>query len=282
MFSKGESFSIGRMDNDGSHLRASKTDTVTWIGHTTVLVQLDGKNILTDPVWSTHAGPWNLIGAPRISDPGMALRDLPPIDIVLLSHNHYDHLDAYTMRELGRNETTKFFVPLGLKQWFAAERIGNVQEMDWWDSMRIGSLQITNTPAQHFSGRRWNDRNKTLWCSWCVGGKTKKFFFAGDSGYCPHFKEIGSRLGPFDLGLMPIGAYEPRRLMSPIHMDPEEAVQASLDVGARVVLATHWGSFKLTDERPDDPPKRMEQAVRARELPHENYWAFMLGETRSW
>jgi N-acyl-phosphatidylethanolamine-hydrolysing phospholipase D len=224
----------------------------------------------------------NRFGAPRLTPPGIALGDLPSIDIVLLSHNHYDHLDTDAVRELGKNPATKFFVPLGVKEWFADEGITNVQEMDWWDSRRVNGLHLTCTPAQHFSGRGLRDRNKTLWGSWCVEGKTKKFFFAGDSGYCAHFKDIGTRLGPFDLSLMPIGAYEPRRLMRPIHMDPDEAVRASLEVGARTMLATHWGSFKLTDERLDDPPKKMEEAVRVRNLPHENYWTFMLGETRKW
>ena len=282
MFSKGEAVSIGRMTNDGSHLRTAIDDTVTWIGHTTVLIQLEGKNILTDPVWSARAGPMNRFGPARLTPPGMALGDLPSIDIVLLSHNHYDHLDADAVRELGKNPATKFFVPLGMKEWFADEGITNVQEMDWWDSQSVNGLHHTCTPAQHFSGRGLSDRNKTLWGSWCVEGKTKKFFFAGDSGYSAHFKDIGTRLGPFDLSLMPIGAYDPRRLMRPVHMDPDEAVRASLEVGARTMLATHWGSFKLTDERLDDPPKKMEEAVRARNLPHEHYWAFLLGETRKW
>jgi N-acyl-phosphatidylethanolamine-hydrolysing phospholipase D len=282
MLSKGEAVSIASMENDGSHLRMAKDDTVTWVGHTTVLIQLEGKNILTDPVWASRAGPMNMFGPPRLTKPGIALTDLPPIDIVLLSHNHYDHLDALVIRKLAENGSTKFFVPLGMREWFTRAGIVNVQEMDWWESTRVLGLHIACTPSQHFSGRGVGDRNSTLWGSWCVEGKTKKFFFAGDSGYCAHFKEIGTRLGPFDLSLMPIGAYAPRQLMRAMHMNPDEAVQASLDVGARVMLATHWGSYKLTDERPDEPPKKMEEAIRARYLPHENYWVFMLGETRKW
>lgn len=284
MFTPAERVTVPSIPNDGAQFRAGHHhDTVTWIGHATVLVQMDGKAILTDPVWSRRAGPFARIGAPRISAPGVRLEDLPPIDCVLISHNHYDHLDVHAIEHLARNTLTEFFVPLGLESWMRDRGAVHVHELDWWAHTRVHGLNISCTPAQHFSGRGLTDRNATLWAGWSVEGRTRKLFFGGDSGYGPKlFKEIGVQLGPFDLALLPIGAYAPRHLMRPVHMDPAEAVQASLDLQARAVLGMHWGTFSLTDEKADDPPKRLEEAVRARNLPHEMYWTFMLGETRRW
>jgi N-acyl-phosphatidylethanolamine-hydrolysing phospholipase D len=284
MFSKTEPVNIPRIPGESAPFHADvHLDTVTWIGHTTVLVHMDGKNILTDPVWTHRAGPAKMIGAPRISDPGLRIEDLPAIDIVLISHNHYDHLDEDAVRRIAQaNPLATFLVPLGVGSWLRARDVLNVRELDWWENIRMYGLTLTCTPAQHFSGRGLGDHNKSLWATWSVEGKAKRLFFGGDSGYAPLFKEIGRRLGPFDLSLLPIGAYDPRTFMRPVHMDPAEAVQASLDLHARTMLATHWGTFLLTDERADDPPRKMEEAVRSRSLPHEHYWTFMLGETRSW
>lgn len=272
-----------RSSADASHHTEQSHDTVTWIGHSTALIELEGVTLLTDPVWSSRAGPLRQIGVPRLNPPGLDWEDLPQIDCVILSHNHYDHYDRDTIGVLAaRNPQTVFLVPLGMAYALRVQGVVNVHELDWWDAYRFKELTITCAPAQHFSGRTLGDRNRTLWASWSVAGRSKNVFFCGDSGYAPLFKEIGARLGPFSLVILPIGAYEPRLLMRPIHMDPAEAVQASLDLGADHMLGVHWGTFLLTDERPDDPPRRMEEAVRARGLAHEHFWTFFIGETRSW
>lgn len=282
LFFRPEPVVIPRIDNDGSWLRTSHGhDTLTWIGHATCLLQMEGTTILTDPVWARRAGPFTHLGSVRVSDPGLKLEDLPDVDMVVISHNHYDHLDRDAiMRLAARNSRTVFCVPLGLADWMRERGASVVREFDWWDEAVIDGLTVTCTPAQHFSGRGLADRNRTLWAAWSIKGKKKSVFFGGDSGYARFYKEIGQRLGPFDLAVLPIGAYAPRHLMRPIHMDPAEAVQASLDLEAHAMLGTHWGTFQLSDERADDPPKKMEEAVRSRNLAHEHFWTFMVGETR--
>ncbi|MBW7889042.1 MAG: MBL fold metallo-hydrolase [Bacteroidetes bacterium] len=282
LFSRAPKVDIPREYNDGSIYSLSKPYTVTWIGHSTVLIQMEGKNILTDPVWAENAGPLKFAGAKRVSEPGIELQKLPPIDIVLISHNHYDHLDQSSIEKLAdRNPKTKFFVPLRVRDWFEDKGIRNVEEFDWWEGTTFLGLKIICTPAQHFSGRWVNDRNQTLWCSWTVLGK-KKLFFAGDSGYGSHFKNIGNKFGPFDLALVPIGAYEPRKLMKPVHMNPADAVQANEDLEGKKMLSIHWGTFLMTDEPMDEPPKKLAEAVTQKNLSPENYWAFKLGEVREW
>lgn len=282
MFTKAPHVDIPREYNDGSIFKENKPYTSTWIGHSTVLIQMEGKNILTDPVWSSSVGPFKWTGSPRISDPGLPIEKLPPIDIVLISHNHYDHLDENSIEEIAdRNPNARYFVPLRVRDWFEDKGIRNVEEYDWWEGGTCNNLKIICAPAQHFSGRWLNDRNQTLWCSWIVLGK-KRLYFGGDSGYCSHFKNIGKRFGPFDLALVPIGAYEPRKLMKPVHMNPEEAVQTNLDVRGKKMLGIHWGTFVLTDEPMDEPPKKLYEAVDALKLSHDDYWTLKLGETREW
>ncbi len=282
VFSSGEKVEIPREYNDGSFLKENKPYTATWIGHSTVLIQMEGQTILTDPVWSNRVGPFKWAGTARVSEPGFSLEKLPPIDIILISHNHYDHLDEFSVEEIvNRNPNVKFFVPLRVRDWFEERGIRNVEELDWWEGTTVNDLKIVCTPAQHFSGRWINDRNQSLWCSWTILGK-KKLFFAGDSGYCSHFKNIGKRFGPFDLTLIPIGAYEPRKLMRPVHMNPEEAVQTSIDVRGKKMLGIHWGTFVLTDEPMDDPPKKLSEVVTLHQLSKDDFWALKLGETREW
>lgn len=273
---------IPREYNDGSRYNDAKPYTVTWVGHSTVLIQMEGKNILTDPVWTDNAGPFKFAGAKRVSDPGIDIEKLPRIDIVLISHNHYDHLDQSAIETLAdRNPNIRFFVPLRVGDWFEDKGIRNVEEFDWWEGISFLGLKIICTPTQHFSGRWVNDRNQSLWCSWTVLGK-KRLYFMGDSGYCSHFKSIGKKFGPFDLTLVPIGAYEPRRLMKPVHMNPEEAVQANLDLEGKKMLAIHWGTFLMTDEPMDEPPKKLFEAVAEKNCKRDDYWVFKLGETREW
>ena len=281
-FSSGEKIEIPRETNDGVLLKEKRSYTVTWIGHSTVLVQMEGITFLTDPVWSNKVGPFKWAGSPRVSEPGLTIEKLPPIDFILISHNHYDHLDESSIEDIvDKNPNVKFFVPLRVRDWFEERGIRNVEELDWWEGATFNGMKIICTPAQHFSGRWVNDKNQTLWCSWTVLGK-KRFYFAGDSGYCSHFKNIGKKFGPFDITLIPIGAYEPRNLMKPIHMNPEEAVQTNLDLKGKKFLSIHWGTFVLTDEPMDEPPKKLYEAVAQQQLLKEDYWTLKLGETKEW
>ncbi|HET7343761.1 MAG TPA: MBL fold metallo-hydrolase, partial [Methylomirabilota bacterium] len=244
--------------NDGAALRANGAQpTVTWIGHATLLVQLDGVNILTDPNWSDHAGPLPF-GARRLVPPGMRFEDLPHIDAVVISHDHYDHLDLPTVERLAREHHPRFFVPLGLRDWLGERGIHDVVELDWWGSASFRGLTFTATPAQHDSGRGLMDQNLRLWSSWVIGDRAgKRLFFAGDTGYTPRLAEIGKRLGPFDVAAIPIGGYSAFTAHHPNHVNPEEAMQLFDDVGARVMVPMHWGTFALNREPFREPPARL-------------------------
>jgi N-acyl-phosphatidylethanolamine-hydrolysing phospholipase D len=255
--------------------------TATWVGHSSVLLQLGGLNVLTDPMWSERASPVQFAGPHRWVAPGIPFDELPPIDVVLESHNHYDHLDDITVRRIVRaHPGATWLVPLGLASFVHSRGARLVSELDWWQDATVGPLRFGCTPAQHFSGRSFRDRGATLWCGWglaAAGGK--RVFFAGDTGYHPEFGAIAERYGPFDLALLPIGAYEPRWFMRYLHMNPEEAVAACSDLGARAMLPMHWGTFKLTDEAMDEPPVRARAAWQAAGLPAEGYRQLAHGET---
>lgn len=269
--------------NDGAALRANRSDaTVTWVGHSTLLIQLDGVNILTDPQWSDRASPVTFAGPRRITSPGVAMEDLPPIDLVLISHDHYDHLDVDTVQRLDRLHRPLFLVPLRLQDWFEGIGITNVEELDWWESRPLRGLRVTCLPAQHFSGRTLWDRNRRLWSSWAVAGQAKRLFFAGDTGYYSAFKEIGQRLGPFDLVAVPIGAYVPPEMMKMTHVTPEEALQLFTDVQGRNFLAMHWGTFDLTDEPIEEPPQRLRAEADRLKFDPSAVWVLKHGETRRW
>lgn len=257
-------------------------NTVTWIGHATLLVQLGGLNILTDPQFSERASPVQWMGPRRVSPPAIPIADLPPIDIVLISHDHYDSLDADSVEALrGRpgGERTVFYVPLGLKAWLNDRGIERVVELDWWDQARHGGAEVIAVPVQHWSQRWLLRTNRTLWAGFVVRAPGGSFFFAGDSGYSPHFRAIGEKYGPFDLAAIPIGAYEPRWFMRTMHMNPEESVRAHRDVRARQSVAMHWGTFRLTDEPMDEPPRRLTQARAAAGLRDRDFVVLSLGET---
>ncbi len=258
------------------------TNSVTWIGHSTTLVRCEKKLFLTDPVWSETAGPYNLVGANRYTSATISIEQLPDIDIILISHNHYDHLDLNSILSFAKNKKTHFFIPLGLKEWFADYGIQNLHEMDWWQEETFGSFKIVCTPAQHFSGRSPFDRNNTLWSSWTVIGKEKRFYFGGDSAYFSGFKQIGEKYGPFQLSLIPIGAYLPRNIMGPVHVDPKEAVQAFLDINSQMMLPIHWGTFRMADEPIDQPPKDFLAEVEKRGLNWNAVQPFKIGETKIW
>jgi N-acyl-phosphatidylethanolamine-hydrolysing phospholipase D len=240
--------------------------TVTWIGHSTVLVQLDGVAFLTDPTWADRSGPFSgRIGVRRYTPPGVGFDALPRIDFILISHDHYDHLDELTVRRLARKFDPVFVVPLGIKAWLADRGIRNAVELNWGESVTVGGLRVVCTPAQHGSGRTLADQGRRLWASWAVLG-SKRFYFAGDTGYSGHFKQIGEALGPFDLAAMPIGSYTPQHHARPVHISPEEALQASLDLHASKLLGIHWGTFDLGREPYDEPPRRIAEEVRRRGL----------------
>jgi N-acyl-phosphatidylethanolamine-hydrolysing phospholipase D len=205
----------------------------TWIGHSTVLLQLGGLNLLTDPVFSPRAFPVQWIGPRRIMPPGLALDRLPPLDVVLLSHNHYDHLDKPAVKRIARaHSAARWIVPLGLRRYLQAWGIRDIIELDWWEETTWNGLQVTATPARHFSARGFGDRNKSLWCGFALETTGKRVYFAGDTAYHPEFGEIGARCGPFDLVMIPIGAYDPRWFMRVVHVDPEEAVRVYQDLTA--------------------------------------------------
>jgi N-acyl-phosphatidylethanolamine-hydrolysing phospholipase D len=256
--------------------------TVTWIGHSTLLVRLDGVTFLTDPHWGERAGPFGgSIGASRYTPPGLRFDELPPIDFVLISHDHYDHLDEPTVVNLARVHNPRFVVPLGLKGWLADRGIRNAVELDWGETVTIGGLTVVCTPAQHYSGRTLADQGRRLWASWAVLG-TKRFYFAGDSGYSRHFGEIGAAFGPFDLAAMPIGSYTPRATTRAIHTSPDEALQGWLDLRAARFIAIHWGTFALAHEPSDEPPRQLAADVQRRRLDPQAIWVPKPGETRAW
>jgi L-ascorbate metabolism protein UlaG (beta-lactamase superfamily) len=256
--------------------------TLTWVGHATFLLQLDGLNILTDAHFSERASPVQFAGPRRVVPPALRLTELPRIDAVVISHNHYDHLDRLTVKQLAAQSggSAHFFVPLGLKAWFAGVGIGAVTELDWWGATEHRGLTFTLTPVQHWSSRTPWDRDKTLWGGWVVEHPQLRFFFAGDTGYSQDFKDIGQRLGYVDLAALPIGAYDPRWFMQIMHVNPEEAVQIHQDLRARHSVAMHWGTFILTDEPLDEPPQRLAAARHAAGVPPEAFFVMKHGETR--
>jgi N-acyl-phosphatidylethanolamine-hydrolysing phospholipase D len=269
--------------NDPAFLKTNHEKiTLTWIGHATVLLQLAGRNILTDPHFSKRASPVQWAGPQRVVPPGISLEDLPPIHIVVISHDHYDSLDKQTIIRLRKRkggEQTLFLVPLGLRGWFNRLGISRVIELDWWDQHEQGPLRIVAVPVQHWSKRGLFTRNKTLWAGWVILTDNFRFFFVGDTGYSPLFREIGRKLGPFDLTAIPIGAYEPRWFMADHHITPEESLQIHQDVGSEKSVAIHWGTFILTDEPLDEPPKRLHRARREKRFLEEDFLILKHGET---
>jgi N-acyl-phosphatidylethanolamine-hydrolysing phospholipase D len=251
---------------------------ITWIGHSTFLIQVEGINILTDPIFNFSSSPVTGLGPKRQSPPGIPFDRLPPIDAVLESHNHYDHLDLYTVKKLGNSP--RYFIPLKLGKWFNDQEITNYVEMDWWGASIFKGISIVSVPIQHFSSRSVNDRNKTLWTGWVLKTKRGKIFFAGDTGYSPHFREIRDRLGPMRLALLPIGAYQPRWLMETMHMDPPDAVSAHKDLMAEHSIGIHWGTFKLTDEPLGEPPLYLKKALKEASLKEDSFLVMKFGETR--
>jgi L-ascorbate metabolism protein UlaG (beta-lactamase superfamily) len=240
---------------------------VTFVGHSTFLIQTPAGNLLTDPMFSRRAGPFGLLGPRRVRRPAIRFEELPPIGTVLLSHNHYDHCDLPTLRKLARRFDPLVLTPLGNARLVRSAGIRRVEELDWWDQESIGSLSIAMTPAQHFSARTPFDRNRALWAGFVVRFGDHRIYFAGDTAYAGFFRDIRQRFGPFDLALLPIGAYEPRWFMRVVHMNPAEAVQAHLDLGSPETIGMHFGTFRLTAEAIDDPIRELDQARQANGVP---------------
>jgi L-ascorbate metabolism protein UlaG (beta-lactamase superfamily) len=230
---------------------------VTLINHSTVLLQTRDAHLLTDPIWSERASPWQAIGPRRRRKAGVAFEDVPRIDVVLLSHNHYDHLDLATLRRLMDRGQPQFVVPRGVARLLHSYRIGPLHELDWGEAVAIGGSAIHAVPALHFSARGLFDRNRTLWCGYMIESAGATIYFAGDTAFGEHFGAIRDRFGAPRLALLPIGAYEPRWFMSPVHMGPEEAVEAHEILGARTSIAIHHGTFQLADEGIDTPKRQL-------------------------
>ena len=244
---------------------------LTFVGHATFLVQVGTTNVLIDPVYAERASPVTFAGPRRVRAPGVRFDDLPAISLVLLSHNHYDHCDLGTLRALDRRFHPWLVAPIGNGPLLRSAGIRKVEELDWWQRASAAPLPITLTPAQHFSARGPSDRNRALWGGFLIEARGRRILFVGDTGYGPHFREIAARLSPVDLALLPIGAYEPRWFMKDIHMNPAEAVQAHLDLGARRSLGMHWGTFQLTPEGVDEPVRELTKALQERGVPAQQF-----------
>jgi L-ascorbate metabolism protein UlaG (beta-lactamase superfamily) len=253
---------------------------VTFIGHATFLIQTAAGNILTDPMYGQHAGPLTIFGPRRVRQPAVRFEDLPAIAIVLLSHNHYDHCDLGTLRDLARKFNPLVVTPVGNAPLVRSAGIQRVEELDWWQQSAATPLPISLTPARHFSARTLLDRNRALWGGFVIAAAGRRIFFAGDTAYGDFFREIRRRgAAPIDLALLPIGAYEPRWFMRVVHMNPTEAVQAHVDLEASQSIGMHFGTFQLTSEGIDDPVRALEAACRARGIPASRFRTLGFGES---
>lgn len=255
-------------------------NTITWIGQSTLLLKINGTTILTDPYFSEYASPF-MMGPSRYAKPGISAENLPPIDIIMVSHNHYDHLDADFIESITNKATIHVFVPLKLGLFFSERGFKNVYELDWYGSKKLGDLRFTALPSVHYSGRGMNDKNQTLWCTWAITSLSGQYYFAGDSAYSPTlFKKIGEKFSTFDLAILGIGTYGNRKYGVNNHTTPEEAVVIGKEINAKTLLGVHWGTIDLSDEPPFEPPKRFHAAARKSGYPVEEAWILKIGETR--
>lgn len=274
----------------GSKGGTAQVPAITWIGHATVLAQLGGISMLTDPVFSERASPFGFAGPKRHQPPGLALAQLPHIDLVVVSHNHYDHLDEASVRALGAQAggAPLFVVPLGLADWCGRRGIERVVELDWWQSHALDGVEVMLVPAQHWSARGLGDAMSTLWGGFAVLAPDCQLFFAGDTGYSRDFVDIRTRLaerqapaagGGFDIALLPIGAYEPRWFMQTQHVNVEEALKIHRDLGAKRSLGMHWGTFALTDEPLDEPPRELARQRAVQGVAADEFATLAIGAT---
>jgi L-ascorbate metabolism protein UlaG (beta-lactamase superfamily) len=265
----------------GKKIPSCATDkiAVTFIGQSTFLLQIGATNILTDPIFSRRPSPISWLGPKRVRPPGIALEHLPQIHLVLVSHNHYDHLDLRSLRELNNRFAPRVIAPLGNQELIWKSGLREISELDWWQTRELEKLRITLTPAQHFCARHFSDRNKALWGGFVIEGCGQTIFFAGDTGYATHFKEIAARFPKIDLALLPIGSYEPRWFMRDLHMNPKEAVQAFLDLRAEQGIGMHFGTFQLTDEAIDEPVQHLQRELKLKNISAERFRVLDFGET---
>ncbi len=252
---------------------------VTFVNHSTFLLQIGEMNILTDPIWSERTSPVQFAGPQRFVPPGIKFEGLPPIDVVIISHNHYDHLDVSTVKRLEKEHSPQFYTPLGVSQFLIDLGIKISHDMDWWEETGISdSIGLVCVPAQHFSGRGTFDRDKTLWAGFVIKTNSGKIYFAGDTGYGEFFKTIGDRLGPFELSMIPIGAYKPSWFMSPIHISPQEAVKVHQDVRSKKSISMHFGTFPLADDGIDDPTNDLKKGLKMYGVSEEDFLVLGNGE----
>ena len=250
---------------------------VVWLGHASFLLQGGGRSVLVDPVFAKHCGPVPIPGLYRKVAPPCGLEALPEIDAVLLTHTHYDHLDLATLRKLGQD--VPIVIAEGHAEWLRRKGFANVSELAWHERTEIfPGIQLTATPAQHFTARGPMDRNLGHWCGWLIEGAGCKLWHAGDSGGCPAFAEIGERYGPIDFGMIPIGAYRPRKIMKPMHLNPAEALQVFMETRCRMAVAMHWGTFRLTDEALGEPPLWLKMELQKKSLAADSFVAGRVGE----
>jgi L-ascorbate metabolism protein UlaG (beta-lactamase superfamily) len=251
----------------------------TFVNHSTILLQTDGVAVLTDPIWSQRASPFLRVGPARVRKPGVAFEHLPKIDVVLVSHNHYDHLDLTTLRRLQAAFAPTIVTSLGNRRFLERHGLLHVHELDWWQAIRFGPLEITLTPAQHFAARGLLDRNRTLWGGFLIRSSERIIYFAADTAYPGPFADVRSRVGSIDLALLPFAAYEPRWFMRASHMNPEEAVHAHLDLGGPFSIGMHFGTFQLTDEPIDEPERHLRIALEKCSVTASQFRVPAFGET---
>ncbi|WP_312631882.1 MBL fold metallo-hydrolase [Pantoea piersonii] len=261
---------------------AGTDDRIWWLGHAAILLRLSQRYLLIDPALSLRASPLPFAGPKRKSPSPLNIHQLPRLDYVLISHNHYDHLDLATVKRIIRRfPDVTFLVPLGLEKWFKRRGARHVRQLDWWQSQQEADLTLTTVPARHWSMRTLHDRNRSLWCGWVVRSKTLNFWFSGDSGFSENLAEIPRRLGPFNLAALPIGAYAPKWFMASSHMDPDQAVWLWRLIGQPLTLPVHWGVFELADESLDEPPAELMRAIQRSGEDNGRFAPWRIGESRS-
>ncbi|WLI76030.1 MBL fold metallo-hydrolase [Kosakonia sp. H02] len=258
---------------------AGNSDGLWWLGHASILLRLNGQYLLTDPVFSQRASPLRFAGPQRRTPPALAIADIPQLNAILISHNHYDHLDAWTLRALLRRfPNVHFFVPLGLGSWVRRLGARHVAELDWWSGANFAGMRFIAVPAQHWSMRTFWDRNRSLWCGWVVESSGLRFWFPGDTGYTPELLTIPARLGALDAVALPVGAYAPRWFMSINHMDPQSAVALWQQLGTPLAFPIHWGVFELADESLDEPVQELQDALSEAAAENDNFRILKIGQ----
>ena len=260
-------------------LAALAESQLAWLGHACFALRMAGQLVLTDPYLSRTAGPFGL-GPKRFLDAAVQAEALPKLDLIAISHNHYDHLDTRALGAYRFARETPVVCPLGLGAMVKRQGFTEAIELDWWQDWRLGELAVTCLPAVHFSGRGLGDRNRSLWASFAFASPTRKLWFGGDTAPGAVFREIGKRAGPFDLALVGIGAYTPRAIMQASHATPEEAVGIAREIGAKAAVGMHWGSIMLTPEDPFEAPHRFRQAALEQQYGQDNAWVMQVGELR--